>query len=107
MMPGNMDSKVATARTEADLVFSVIHHTKPNCATALPIQERVCPVQMVKNRGIHFEGFQLKVHFDIINLSTCLYLTDTVLAILSIFLEKGNILGLYHLNKVPFLKDRI
>jgi hypothetical protein len=42
----------------ADPVFSVIHHTNPNWAAALPTQERVCPVQIEKNNGAHFEVFQ-------------------------------------------------
>jgi hypothetical protein len=58
-----MDSRVATAKTVADPVFSVIHQTRPNWAIALPIHERVCPVHMVKNRGTHFEASQDIVRF--------------------------------------------
>jgi hypothetical protein len=63
-----MESRVATAKTVADPVFSVIHQTNPNWATALPIQDRVCPVQMVKNKGAHFEASQVMVRFGIFDL---------------------------------------
>jgi hypothetical protein len=63
-----METRVATARIVADPVLAVIHHIKPNWATALPIQERVCPLQMVKNKGAHFVEFQVIVRFGMVNL---------------------------------------
>jgi hypothetical protein len=67
--PGSIEIRVAKARMVADPVFSVIHQTKPNWAIALPTQERVCPVQIVKNKGAHFDVFQAMDRFPIVYLS--------------------------------------
>lgn len=57
--PGSMEMRVAIARMVADPIWAVIHRINPNWATALPTQERVWPVQMVKNKGAHSLGFQV------------------------------------------------
>ena len=62
----SVDSKVAIARTVADLICSVTHQIRPNEATALPIKEKVCPVQLVKNRDNHFNVSQDMVRFGIV-----------------------------------------
>jgi hypothetical protein len=80
----------------AEPVFSVIHHTSPNWATALPTQESVCPVQMVKNRGAHFSVFQAIVLFGIVYLiAGILGKTDSLITF------NGTIVGGFLLRLMP------
>jgi hypothetical protein len=46
---------VAVASTVAEPVNWVSHHTSANWTTLLPINEKACPVQMVKNESFQFK----------------------------------------------------
>lgn len=47
-MRGRMAKVVEMANTVAEPVVLVSHQMRANCITSLPIQEAICPVQMVK-----------------------------------------------------------
>ena len=53
---GRIANRVAVARTVADFVVLVSHHTRANWTSWLPSSENACPAQMVKKRRAQLGG---------------------------------------------------